>query len=80
MLTYCTRCVMPHTKPHPYIDGEGVGNVCRSFSSGKSSMRVPAIPSSRPSRRNAGKQTSGTVRNGTILSEGAATDRRKRCR
>jgi len=31
MLTYCKRCVMPHTKPDLKIDGEGVCSACRSF-------------------------------------------------
>lgn len=31
MLKYCTKCVMPHTKPDLYIDDEGVCNACRSF-------------------------------------------------
>lgn len=31
MLTYCTRCVMPHTKPDLHIDQEGVCSACRSF-------------------------------------------------
>lgn len=30
-LKYCTRCVMPHTKPDLHIDAEGVCNACRSF-------------------------------------------------
>ena len=30
-LKYCTRCVMPHTKPDLHIDDEGVCNACRSF-------------------------------------------------
>lgn len=30
-LKYCTRCVMPHTKPDLHIDEEGVCNACRSF-------------------------------------------------
>jgi N-acetyl sugar amidotransferase len=31
MLTFCKRCVMPHTKPDLKIDGEGVCSACRSF-------------------------------------------------
>lgn len=31
MLTYCTRCVMPHTKPDLHFDAEGVCSACRSF-------------------------------------------------
>ena len=31
MLTYCTRCVMPSTKPDLLLDSEGVCNACRSF-------------------------------------------------
>lgn len=31
MLKYCTRCVMPHTKPDLHIDEEGVCNACRSY-------------------------------------------------
>ena len=30
-LKYCTRCVMPHTKPDLHIDDEGVCNACRSY-------------------------------------------------
>ncbi|MEZ5357622.1 MAG: N-acetyl sugar amidotransferase [Candidatus Zixiibacteriota bacterium] len=30
-MKYCTRCVMPETKPDLYIDDEGVCNACRSF-------------------------------------------------
>ena len=30
MLNYCTRCVMPHTKPDLHIDDEGVCNACGS--------------------------------------------------
>ncbi|MFA5908696.1 MAG: N-acetyl sugar amidotransferase [Vicinamibacterales bacterium] len=29
MLTYCVRCVMPHTKPDLHIDEEGVCSACR---------------------------------------------------
>lgn len=31
MIRYCTRCVMPETKPDLQIDEEGVCNACRSF-------------------------------------------------
>lgn len=31
MLKFCTRCVMPHTKPDLHIDQEGVCSACRSF-------------------------------------------------
>lgn len=31
MARYCTRCVMPDTKPDLLIDEEGVCNACRSF-------------------------------------------------
>jgi len=31
MLKYCTKCVMPHTKPDLQIDDEGVCSACRSF-------------------------------------------------
>lgn len=31
MLKYCTKCVMPHTKPDLHIDDAGVCNACRSF-------------------------------------------------
>lgn len=30
-LIYCTRCIMPHTKPDLHLDAEGVCNACRSF-------------------------------------------------
>ena len=30
-LKYCTRCVMPDTKPDLRFDEEGVCNACRSF-------------------------------------------------
>jgi N-acetyl sugar amidotransferase len=30
-LRYCTRCVMPHTKPDLRLDAEGVCNACRSY-------------------------------------------------
>lgn len=31
MLKYCTKCVMPHTKPDLHIDEDGVCSACRSF-------------------------------------------------
>jgi N-acetyl sugar amidotransferase len=31
-ISYCVRCVMPHTKPDLRIDDDGVCNACRSFS------------------------------------------------
>lgn len=31
MLKYCTRCVMPNTKPGLQLDAEGVCNACRSY-------------------------------------------------
>jgi len=31
MLKYCTRCVMPDTKPDLYLDKESVCNACRSY-------------------------------------------------
>lgn len=31
MLTYCTRCVMPSTKPDLHLDAQGVCNACRSY-------------------------------------------------
>ncbi len=31
MLKYCTRCVMPNTKPGLELDAEGVCNACRSY-------------------------------------------------
>jgi N-acetyl sugar amidotransferase len=31
MLTYCTRCVMPDTKPDLQLDDDGVCNACRSY-------------------------------------------------
>jgi N-acetyl sugar amidotransferase len=31
MLTYCTQCVMPHTKPDLHIDDQGVCNACRAY-------------------------------------------------
>ena len=30
-IRYCTRCVMPETKPDLFIDEEGVCSACRSF-------------------------------------------------
>ncbi len=30
-MKYCTRCVMPDTKPDLYLDEDGVCNACRSF-------------------------------------------------
>ncbi len=30
-MRYCTRCVMPETKPDLYLDDEGVCNACRSY-------------------------------------------------
>ncbi|MBL7859874.1 MAG: N-acetyl sugar amidotransferase [Cyclobacteriaceae bacterium] len=30
-MKYCTRCVMPDTKPDLFLDEEGVCNACRSF-------------------------------------------------
>lgn len=30
-MKYCTRCVMPDTKPDLFLDDEGVCNACRSF-------------------------------------------------
>ena len=30
-IRYCTRCVMPETKPDLFIDGEGVCNACRNY-------------------------------------------------
>jgi N-acetyl sugar amidotransferase len=35
MLKYCTRCVMPHTKPDLHIDEAGVCNACRSYEARK---------------------------------------------
>ena len=35
MLQYCTRCVMPNTKPDLYIDEQGVCNACRSYENRK---------------------------------------------
>ncbi|WP_271008561.1 N-acetyl sugar amidotransferase [Paucibacter sp. B51] len=31
MLKYCSRCVMPHTKPDLHIDEDGVCNACRAY-------------------------------------------------
>ena len=31
MLKYCSRCVMPDTKPDLMLDGEGICNACRSY-------------------------------------------------
>jgi N-acetyl sugar amidotransferase len=31
MLKYCTRCVMPDTKPDLHLDEQGVCNACRSY-------------------------------------------------
>jgi len=31
MLTYCTRCVMPSTKPDLRLDDQGVCNACRAY-------------------------------------------------
>ena len=31
MLKYCSRCVMPHTKPDLHIDEHGVCNACRAY-------------------------------------------------
>lgn len=31
MLTYCTQCVMPDTKPDLHLDEHGVCNACRSY-------------------------------------------------
>lgn len=31
MITYCTQCVMPETKPDLHIDAQGVCNACRSY-------------------------------------------------
>ena len=36
MIRYCTRCIMPETKPDLYIDAEGVCSACRSFEQRKS--------------------------------------------
>jgi N-acetyl sugar amidotransferase len=35
MIRYCTRCVMPDTKPDLLLDHEGVCNACRSYESRK---------------------------------------------
>jgi N-acetyl sugar amidotransferase len=34
-IKYCTRCVMPHTKPDLKLDDDGVCNACRSYESRK---------------------------------------------
>ena len=31
MLKYCTRCVMPYTKPDLHLDEKGVCNACRAY-------------------------------------------------
>ncbi len=31
MLTYCVRCVMPHTKPDLHLDSSSVCNACRAY-------------------------------------------------
>lgn len=36
MLKYCTRCIMPDTKPDLFLDEEGVCNACRSYERRKS--------------------------------------------
>jgi len=35
MLKYCTRCVMPSSKPDLHLDAEGVCNACRSYENRK---------------------------------------------
>ena len=35
MLKYCTRCVMPYTKPDLHLDEEGVCNACRAYENRK---------------------------------------------
>ena len=35
MLTYCTRCVMPDTKPDLRLDDHGICNACRSYENRK---------------------------------------------
>ena len=35
MLKYCTRCVMPDTKPDLKLDEQGICNACRSYESRK---------------------------------------------
>ena len=35
MLRYCTRCVMPDSKPDLKLDAEGVCNACRSYENRK---------------------------------------------
>lgn len=36
MLTYCTKCVMPNTKPDLVLDAAGVCSACRAFENRKS--------------------------------------------
>ena len=36
MIKYCSRCVMPETKPDLYIDSHGICSACRSFEQRKS--------------------------------------------
>lgn len=31
MIDYCTRCVMPDTKPDLPFDGDGVCGACRNY-------------------------------------------------
>jgi len=31
MLTYCTKCIMPSTKPDLHLDENGVCNACSSY-------------------------------------------------
>ncbi len=35
MINYCTRCVMPDTRPDLFLDSEGVCNACRSYENRK---------------------------------------------
>ena len=35
MMRYCTRCVMPDTKPDLSFDDQGVCNACRNYESRK---------------------------------------------
>lgn len=35
MLRYCTRCVMPDTKPDLHLDEQGICNACRSYENRK---------------------------------------------
>ena len=35
MLKYCTRCVMPYTRPDLHLDEEGVCNACRAYENRK---------------------------------------------